>query len=183
MISIFMGSAVFCSAPILNQSKEVTNMSCIYIDKLRRDNISVIVAWNTGKDADFLQQWSGRGYTHPLTDDQIDAHLAEGAEVFEILCDGEMIGTIELMRRKEGKVGHIGRFLLDPARTGQGLGTAAMKTFLAYAKDELGLQGITLSVFDFNAAAHRCYEKCGFTETERVTRPSGWIAIQMRREL
>ena len=158
-------------------------MSCIYIDKLSRENISNIVAWNTGKDADFLQQWSGRGYIHPLTAAQIEVHLADGAEVFEILRDGKMIGTIELMSRKENGAGHIGRFLLDPTQTGKGLGTAAMEAFLAYAKAELALNAITLSVFDFNIGAHRCYEKCGFAEIERVTRPSGWVAIQMRKSL
>ncbi len=158
-------------------------MNCMQIDTLKRENIPAIVGWNTGKDADFLQQWSGRGYTYPLMAAQIEAHLAEGAEIFEILWDGKMIGTIEIMSRKEGPAGHIGRFLLDPTQTGKGLGTAAMQTFLAYAKAELGLAAITLSVFDFNVGAYRCYEKCGFVEIERVTRPSGWVAIQMKKEI
>jgi len=58
-----------------------------------------------------------------------------------------------------------------------------MEAFLAYAKKELALEAITLSVFDFNVGALRCYEKCGFAEIERVTRPSGWVAIQMRKSL
>jgi len=155
----------------------------IIIQQLQPEQIASIVGWNAGRDADFLQQWSGRGYTHPLTAAQIEAHLADGAEVFSILRDGKMIGTIELMARKENAVGHIGRFLLDPAQTGKGLGTAAMEAFLAYAKKELALEAITLSVFDFNVGALRCYEKCGFAEIERVTRPSGWVAIQMRKSL
>lgn len=158
-------------------------MNCMQTDKLKPENIPVIVAWNAGKDADFLQQWSGRGYTHPLTAEQIEDHLAKGAEVFAVLRDGNMIGTIELMRRREDGSGHIGRFLLDPAQTGKGLGTAAMEAFLTYAKEELALKAITLSVFDFNIGACRCYEKCGFVETERVTRPSGWVAIEMKKEL
>ena len=158
-------------------------MNRIQIGTLRRENIPAIIEWNTGRDADFLQQWSGRGYAYPLTAAQIEGHLAEGAEVFEILRDGAMIGTIELMSRKENGAGHIGRFLLDPTQTGKGLGTAAMEAFLAYAKAELALKAITLSVFDFNIGAHRCYEKCGFAEIERVTRPSGWVAIQMRKSL
>lgn len=155
----------------------------IVIQQLQPEQIASIVGWNAGRDADFLQQWSGRGYTHPLTAAQIEAHLADGAEVFSILRDGKMIGTIELMARKENAVGHIGRFLLDPAQTGKGLGTAAMEAFLVYAQKELALEAITLSVFDFNVGAHRCYEKCGFAELGRVTRPSGWVAIQMRKSL
>ncbi len=158
-------------------------MYCIQIDELKRAHIAAIVEWNDGRDEDFLRQWSGRGYAYPLTEVQIVQRQAEGGEVFVFLLGEEMIGTIELMRRREDGSGHIGRFLLDPSRTGKGLGTAAMKAFLTYAKEKLELTAITLSVFDFNIGAYRCYQKCGFAEIERLERPNGWVAIEMKKEL
>ena len=153
------------------------------IEKLQPGQIEKIICWNDGKDEDFLRQWSGRGYAFPLTDEQIERRLEEGAEIFSACLQGEMIGTIELIRRSEDGAGLIGRFLLDPTRTGKGLGTAVLQAFMEYSRTVLGLSMLTLSVFDFNIGACRCYEKCGFEETERVTCPNGWVAIQMRKKL
>ena len=112
-------------------------MNRIQIGTLRRENIPAIIEWNTGRDADFLQQWSGRGYAYPLTAAQIEGHLAEGAEVFEILRDGAMIGTIELMSRKENGAGHIGRFLLDPTQTARVWAQQLWKPFWPMPKRSL----------------------------------------------
>jgi RimJ/RimL family protein N-acetyltransferase len=45
---------------------------------------------------------------------------------------------------------------------GKGYGRDAVRTVLRYAFLELGLESVSLRVYDFNNRAIRCYEKCGF---------------------
>lgn len=146
--------------------------------------VRAVVEWCRDKDEDFLRQWAGMGYTYPLTEEQILRRLADGAEIFEAILDGQTVGTVELIQRNEqdGSV-LAGRFVVDPAVTGKGIGTAVMKEFLRFCAGLPGVSAVTLFVFDFNTSARRCYEKCGFVETGRVERPNGWIAVSMRREL
>jgi RimJ/RimL family protein N-acetyltransferase len=57
---------------------------------------------------------------------------------------------------------------------GKGYGTDAMEVILRYAFNELNLQRVSLSVFEYNARGVRSYEKCGFRvegrERQRVHR-------------
>ncbi|MDR2190210.1 MAG: GNAT family N-acetyltransferase [Candidatus Peribacteria bacterium] len=46
----------------------------------------------------------------------------------------------------------------------KGYGTDAIQCLLDYGFNQLNLNSIELHVFDFNAKAKRCYEKCGFKE-------------------
>lgn len=154
------------------------------IQKLEAKNAANIARWCEGKGADFLAQWAGVGYEYPLTAEQITARLADGAEIYQSVLDGGIVGTIEIIEReKETKSALIGRFVLNPELTGRGLGAQTLKAFMDYCKHELGLEKVRLFVFDFNISAYKCYEKCGFSETERVTRPNGWVAIGMEKAL
>ncbi len=156
----------------------------IEINKLREESMSAIVCWCADRDEDFLRQWAGAGYTYPLTEEQICRRAAEGAEIFEVLVDGEMSATIEIINRNEqDNSALIGRFVLNPGITGRGTGTQIMKAFLDYCREEWGLAKAILYVFDFNTAAHRCYQKCGFAETGREDRPNGWKAVRMEKIL
>lgn len=90
------------------------------IQKLKIDNIENIVNWCKDKDADFLTQWSGRGYQYQLTEEQIINRLWKGAEIYEANLDGRMVGTIEIIKREEETgTALIGRFVLNPKLVGQ----------------------------------------------------------------
>ena len=156
----------------------------IEILPLEKADAERIVAWNAGTSADFLVQWTGRGYEYPLTADQItsriDAQSSCDYLLYKIVLNNEMIGTIELMAiDKAAKRARIGRFLLDPALAGKGYGTAALKAFVRKAQDALGIEKLSLSVFDYNHAAIRCYEKAGFQSVGREARGNGLVAISM----
>jgi RimJ/RimL family protein N-acetyltransferase len=47
---------------------------------------------------------------------------------------------------------------------GKGCGTDAMRVMLRYGFTELNLHRISLTVFEYNPRAIRCYEKCGFKD-------------------
>jgi RimJ/RimL family protein N-acetyltransferase len=50
----------------------------------------------------------------------------------------------------------------------QGLGTEAIRLILSYAFEDLGLNSVALSVFDFNEAAIHTYENLGFEREGRM---------------
>jgi RimJ/RimL family protein N-acetyltransferase len=50
----------------------------------------------------------------------------------------------------------------------QGIGTEAIRLILGYAFEELGLNSVALSVFDFNEAAIHTYENLGFEREGRM---------------
>ena len=53
------------------------------------------------------------------------------------------------------------------ARWGQGLGREAMNLLLGYAFETLNLNRVSLTVFEYNQRAMRCYLRCGFLEEGR----------------
>ena len=50
----------------------------------------------------------------------------------------------------------------DPADTGQGYGSDALRALVGFGFDELRLERIGLDVYDFNERARRVYERVGF---------------------
>lgn len=53
-------------------------------------------------------------------------------------------------------------YIGHPDYRSKGYGTEALKLFLNFLFNELGLRKVKLNVFSFNKRAMRCYEKCGF---------------------
>jgi RimJ/RimL family protein N-acetyltransferase len=53
---------------------------------------------------------------------------------------------------------------------GRGYGTEAMNLMLEFAFTEIDLRRVTLTVFEYNPRAIRCYEKAGFHHEGRMRR-------------
>jgi RimJ/RimL family protein N-acetyltransferase len=68
----------------------------------------------------------------------------------------------------EHRLGVVGRVLIDPARQGQGLGTALMREIVRVGFDRFGLHRLQLAVYDFNTGAIACYERVGFVTEGRL---------------
>ncbi|MEW5938062.1 MAG: GNAT family protein [Chloroflexota bacterium] len=86
-----------------------------------------------------------------------------------ILADDRLVGEVGLgyarFNRHEAFVG-IG--LGEREDWNKGYGSEAMRLILRFAFLELGLNRVTLSVFDYNPRAKRAYEKAGFREEGRA---------------
>lgn len=76
---------------------------------------------------------------------------------------GEFLGTCHAndLNMKNGNT-YIAIFIGHPEYRGKGYGTEAMKLFLNFLFNEVGLHKVKLNVFAFNKRAIRSYEKCGF---------------------
>ncbi len=68
--------------------------------------------------------------------------------------------------------------IFDPRNRGLGIGTAVMRSLLAYAFRKLDLSEVAISVDESNTRAMGCYRKAGFAEIRR----DGEGAVFMRAE-
>ena len=77
---------------------------------------------------------------------------------------GDLVGRCGLIRVDwKNRVGEIGIMIGAPYR-GRGYGTEAMELLCRFAFQEMNLHKLKVSVFAFNKAAIRCYEKNGFVQ-------------------
>lgn len=62
----------------------------------------------------------------------------------------------------KNRVAELGIIIGNQKDQGKGYGADAVKTLCRFGFQEMNLHKIKASVFDFNQAALKCYEKCGF---------------------
>ncbi len=94
--------------------------------------------------------------------------LDEAAPIMSMLDmeDGEFIGNIEYMDR-EGDTAELG-IAVTAKKQDVGFGKEAIRYFLKYGADALGLRRVTLRVYPDNARAIHVYEQCGFVMCGRT---------------
>ena len=128
-----------------------------------------IVTWIADHDA--FSAWCADKLDWPLTEASLEkchAEFAERDDSWLMTALDETGGPVGfLMMTKADYIAnslHLGLIIVDPARRGQGLGTAFLGLVLSYARDILGMKRVTRPVFDHNAPAKACYRKAGFRE-------------------
>ena len=131
-----------------------------------KDNILLLCKWSNERGAMFQEQWMGTEVSFPLTNEKIE----NLENKFSIFNGGEFIGMIQEVKIEEDNI-HIGRFVLNPLKTGAGLGTKALKEFINFIFKDENIQSISLTVFDFNKSAKRVYDKLGFDIYEVIETP------------
>lgn len=106
------------------------------------------------------------------TERYIQALLADPRRVaFAVLEDGEHVGNIGLKDWEPGRMESECFVELGDARhRGRGVGSRAMALLLDMCFERMGLMGVSLTVFEFNAPAIHMYERLGFTHSG----PTGW---------
>ncbi|MFG3506216.1 GNAT family N-acetyltransferase [Streptomyces sp. NPDC047821] len=118
---------------------------------------------------DHLRSWYGSRGEQP---DRLDLALIDRAS-------GELVGELVFNEWDEPNRRCNFRTLVGPRGRGRGLGTEAIRLFLGYGFERLGLNRVSLGVFAFNPRAIRVYEKVGFVregvEREALLHEGGWI--------
>lgn len=109
----------------------------------------------------------------------------ESNHVFAIeAADGAVIGSIGLHNIEWGRrQAELGIVIGQKRYWDRGYGTDAVRALLGFAFDEMELGRISLTVFDDNPRAVRCYQKCGFRHegVERAARNgSGGLRTELR---
>lgn len=133
------------------------------IPGVEAENMERIIAWTNARGAEFLMQWTGPKWHFPLTLEQME----EEDGMYSVMCDGRFAGMMQEMSRVDGNV-HIGRIMIDPDQMGHGIGTRAVKQFTQMIFQDKDIHTISLSVYTYNQAAIKCYQKCGFSVMKKM---------------
>ena len=141
-------------------------MSIRFTKGIDKDNILLLCKWSNERGEIFQEQWMGTEVSFPLTYEKIE----KLENNFSIFNGEEFIGMIQEVRIQEDNI-HIGRFVLNPTKTGAGLGTEALKEFIDFIFKDEKIHSISLTVFDFNKSAKRVYDKLGFEIYEVIETP------------
>ena len=88
-----------------------------------------------------------------------------------------------IMRYLNGnnKLLRFGWVIVDDSCRGKGYGTEMLRLGLKYAFEILGVDKVTLGVYENNEQAHKCYLKAGFKDTE-IVKTEPWNIIEMAIE-
>ena len=141
-------------------------MSIGFTKGIDKDNILLLCKWSNERGEIFQEQWMGTEVSFPLTYEKIE----KLENKFSIFNEEEFIGMIQEVRIQEDNI-HIGRFVLNPSKTGAGLGTEALKEFIDFIFKDENIRSISLTVFDFNKNAKQVYDKLGFEVDEVIETP------------
>lgn len=139
---------------------------------LRDPEVIRLTGSTPGDEADqekVLRRWYGTRNAQP---DRLDLAVVDRVAG---VCVGEVV--FNEWSAANGSCNF--RVLLGPAGRDRGLGTEAVRMFVGYGFEQLGLHRIELEVFAFNPRARRVYEKVGFV-AEGVLRDvkrdgDGWV--------
>ena len=141
----------------------------IYLQPFERSDFELVIEW--ASDARLLMQWAGPIFEFPLDYRQLDAYLAAtlGEKPRRVAWkavdeSGQVVGHVEMDHIDYGRrCGALSRVLIGKAGLrGRGLGRQLVAEAVRRGFVELDLAEITLSVFDFNSPAIRCYSAIGF---------------------
>ena len=141
---------------------------------INKDNALLLCDWSNEQGKEFQEQWTGPQISYPLNYDKIK----ELENIFSIFNNGIFIGVIQKVQIDKDNI-HIGRFVLDPGKTGLGLGKEALKRFVDLIFEDDNIKSISLTVFDYNQNAKKLYEKLGFKIDEVIETPK--LKYIMRR--
>ncbi len=111
---------------------------------------------------------AGNVFTYPLTHLQLESYLAiHDSHAFNIEdeTNENIIGHAELLLSGSDMYKIDKLIIGDSSNRGKGIGQQTIKALLDYAFDILKASVVELNVFDWNIAAIKCYEKCGFAIT------------------
>jgi RimJ/RimL family protein N-acetyltransferase len=136
------------------------------------DDIPRLVDWVNSGGEDFFVRWAGTAFEYPLTQAQLEAHLAEaeGPEatrrIFAAVdhATGEAVGHAEFSRiDRKNRSASISRLLVGevPAR-GKGIGKQIVSRLLDVAFGEMALHRVDLYVLELHVSALSMYKSLGF---------------------
>ncbi len=137
-----------------------------------RDNYPLYARWYGDEEIWRLTSWAAE----PLRQKEVERLFEDrkGSAVndsFAIHREGEEepLGVISLVNISEANASAELSIIVGEERDrNKGLGTEAIRVILRYAFEDLGLERVGLSVFEFNELAIQAYEKLGFQREGRM---------------
>ena len=135
----------------------------------KKEDANTIVGWISDEKA-FRLWCADRFKSFPLTTDEFDSVYSQNNTQLSgfVLTDGETtVGHLFMQVLNDGKC-KFGLIVVDNTKRGNGYGRQMLEMAFDYAKKVLKATHVTLSVFDNNISAYKCYKNLGFSETGKV---------------
>jgi RimJ/RimL family protein N-acetyltransferase len=150
----------------------------VKLENFEKSDFAQLMNWIDSER--LITNWAGSLFKFPLSVESLDWYIEDvndieksDAFVYKAVDEktGETVGHISLGSiSKKNRSGRISRVLVgNTAERGKGYCTGMINAILKFGFQELKLHRISLGVYDFNTAAIKCYEKCGFIK-EGITR-------------
>ena len=147
-----------------------------------RANYALYAEWYGDPEIWHLTSWAPSPLNRPAVEKLFeDRELSPVDDSFAIHVkdDDEPVGVISLMNISDAnESAELSVIVGHPDDRHQGYGTEAIELLLRYAFEELRLNRVGLSAFDFNGEAISAYEKLGFVVEGRyrqaIKRNSGF---------
>ena len=147
------------------QDSEV-EMTIRFEENVSSENAQLVCQWSNSLGKSFQEQWMGTMIPFPLT---IQV-LQDLDGIFSIFEGQEFVGLVQKIRLEDRNL-HIGRFLINPQKQGQGLGSQALRKFVSLVFENGDIDSISLNVFEANQAAKHLYQKEGFEIVKTIEAP------------
>jgi RimJ/RimL family protein N-acetyltransferase len=147
-----------------------------------RENYGLYARWYGDPEIWHLTSWAlsplNRSAVEKLFEDR-ELSPIDDSFAIHIKDDDEPVGVISLMNISDANASaELSVIVGHPDNRHQGYGTEAIELLIRYAFEELGLNRVGLSAFDFNGEAISAYEKLGFAVEGRyrqaIKRNSGF---------
>ena len=137
----------------------------IRLEKFTTDDFELFISWmDTEK---FMYQFGGASFTFPVTVEQLSNYIADATHriyrVVDVATD-KVIGHASVSHLNvKNKSARLCRILIaNEQDRSRGYGRQLIWALLKICFEELALHRVDLGVIEFNKAAIRCYQSCGF---------------------
>lgn len=127
------------------------------------NDAETILGWCKDKQA--FRKWSADRYKDFPTkrEDMMEQYKGDNMYPLTAVVGENIIGHVLLRFLSEDKtLVRFGFVIVDDTKRGKGYGKQMLQMVIKKAKEEFGVQKITLGVFDNNPSAFHCYDSLGF---------------------
>ncbi|MBP3214060.1 MAG: GNAT family N-acetyltransferase [Bacteroidaceae bacterium] len=127
------------------------------------NDAETILGWCKDKQA--FRKWSADRYKDfPVKrEDMMEQYKGDNMYPLTAVVGENIIGHVLLRFLSEDKtLVRFGFVIVDDTKRGMGYGKQMLQMVIKKAKEEFGVQKITLGVFDNNPSAFHCYDSLGF---------------------
>jgi RimJ/RimL family protein N-acetyltransferase len=137
----------------------------IRLEKFTKDDFEQFISWmDTEK---FMCQFGGASFTFPVTVEQLNKYAADPAHrIYRVIdsATNRTIGHASISHHNvKNKSARLCRILIaDEQDRSKGYGQQLIQALLKICFEELELHRVDLGVLEYNKAAIRCYQNCGF---------------------
>lgn len=163
----------------IDQVKEKQRREMLRLRPYKSGDAKYIEQWV--QDRDIFLMWGGDRFgefpiSAQIIDDKYRLNNGDCAEPdnfypWTAFTDEDGVVGHFIMRYLNGdnRVLRFGWVIVDNTIRGKGFGARMLRAGLKYAFEVLGVDVVTIGVYEDNVRAHRCYQKVGFRDREIVT--------------